>query len=163
MVAIAWCVVGRCAGSITTVLPVTEIAAFLGGFVAAEGCFTRTGRRFRFAIALGAKDAKMCDVAAVVLGVGHVARSPRRQPHFDDEVIFAVQSTKQLVDRVVPFMDRYLPPSKKRNQYEKWRFELLHFWESGAKRLRTCTVSGCERPQRAKGVCRHHYYERYRG
>jgi hypothetical protein len=69
-----------------------------------------------------------------------------------------VQSVRELVERVVPFMDVYLPPSKKRNQYLRWREELLHHWEHTARRRRTCTVEGCEAPQRGKGVCRKHYY-----
>ena len=80
--------VAASAEATTTVLPVTETAAFLGGFVAAEGCFTRTRNRFRFAIVVGSKDAAMCEIAARVLGAGFVLSSPRRQPHFDDEAIF---------------------------------------------------------------------------
>jgi hypothetical protein len=104
----------------------------------------------------------MCEVAAEMLGVGHVHRSPRRKPHFDDEVIFAVQSCRELVDHVVPFMDRYLPASKKRNQYTHWRSQLVDFWEIQARRRRTCTIEGCAEPQRARGFCRRHYYDRYR-
>lgn len=55
-------------------------------------------------------------------------------------------------------MDMYLPPSLKRDQYLKWRTELLDFWENKAKRRRTCTIEGCETLQRGKGVCRKHYY-----
>jgi hypothetical protein len=25
--------------------------------------------------------------------------------------------------------------------------------------VRPCTVPGCNKPRRAKGLCRHHYYE----
>jgi hypothetical protein len=58
-------------------------------------------------------------------------------------------------------MDEHLPDSHKRTQYLVWRAQLLDYWEHRARRRRPCTVAGCEQPQRAKGVCRHHYYERY--
>ena len=142
--------------------PATDLVGFAGGFVAAEGCFTRAGpRRFRFAVHLGATDASMCWYFAALLGVGHVNNYRRRRPHYDDETVYAVTSLPDLVEVVVPFMDEHLPPSYKREQYLAWRADLLEYWETKAKRRRLCTEPGCEEPQRAKGVCRHHYHERY--
>ena len=74
---------------------------------------------------------------------------------------FQVRKLKDLVDVVVPFMDEHLPASHKREQYLVWRAQLLDYWEHRARRRRACTVEGCEKPQRAKGVCRGHYYERF--
>jgi hypothetical protein len=59
----------------------------------------------------------------------------------------------------VPFMDAHLPPSYKREQYLAWRGRLLDYWEHRAKRVRPCTVEGCEKPRRAHGLCRHHLYK----
>ncbi|MEX2538273.1 MAG: LAGLIDADG family homing endonuclease [Actinomycetota bacterium] len=137
-------------------------AAFLGGLVAAEGSFNRTSDRFRFAVALAETDTPLCEMAAELLDVGHVYHYPRRQPHYHDEVIFAVQSIPELVHTIVPFMDSHLPLSKKRDQYLKWRQELLAYWEKKAKRRRTCVLNGCSSARRAKGLCRHHYFQRYR-
>lgn len=142
-------------------LPAGDIAEFVGGFVAAEGCFTRTKNRFRFAVALGAVDGQMCEVIAQVLGAGRVHHYARRQAHFDDTSVLAVQSIPELVDKVVPLMDAFLPSSKKREQYMTWRRELLDHWENGARRRRPCTVDGCDTLQRGKGLCRKHYYQRY--
>jgi len=72
-----------------------------------------------------------------------------------------VSALADLVEVVVPFMDEHLPPSHKREQYLVWREELLAYWETKAKRRRVCTVDGCDHPQRAKQVCRRHYYEAY--
>ena len=124
------------AGFITTGSPDTEAADFLGGFVAAEGCFTRSGRRFRFAVQLGAVDGGMCGLFADVLGCGTIHRYPRRRPHYDDEVVFAVQSKRDLVEVVLPFMDAHLPASYKRSQYLAWRAELLDAWEHRSRRTR---------------------------
>jgi hypothetical protein len=100
----------------------------------------------------------MCHVTASAIGVGAVRTYPRRKPHYDDEVQYVVQRTRSLVEVVVPFMDEHLPPSNKRDQYSRWRSELLHFWEHEARRRRPCSIEGCEKPQRAKGFCRRHYY-----
>src|SRR5262245_55868154 len=116
-----------------------ETAAFLGGFTAAEGCFTRsnprgTQERFAFRIGLGATDSEMCELFLATLGVGHVVRSPRRKLHYDDEIAYSVQSMSELVGVVVPFMDEWLPVSYKRRQYVDWRSALVRYWREGARR-----------------------------
>lgn len=143
--------------------PATDVAAFIGGFVAAEGSFVKSGRppTFTFAIALGAADRGSCALMRSQFGIGHVSAYRRRQEHFDDEICFQVRRLKHLVEVIVPFMDEHLPPSHKREQYLAWRAELLDYWENHARRRRCCTVEGCDAPQRAKGVCRRHYYERF--
>jgi hypothetical protein len=128
----------ECAGSTTTGSPATEIASFLSGFVAAEGCFTREpgGLRYRFSLGLGALDAGMCACFVAFFGCGQVHHYPRRRPHYDDEVVFAVQSKRDLVELVVPFMDAHLPASYKRRQYLGWRAELMDTWEHRSRRPR---------------------------
>lgn len=154
--------VGASAGATTTVQPGTDAwAAFVGGFVAAEGTFTRSGRSFRFGVGLAAADASMCHQMHRLLGVGGVYVSPRRQPHYDDEVSYHVRRTRDLVEVVVPFMDAHLPASHKRRQYEAWRATLFDHWEYHARLRRPCSVPGCERPRRGKGLCRAHYYALY--
>ena len=69
-----------------------------------------------------------------------------------------IQSLRQLIEIVVPFMDEHLPPSYKRQQYLAWKARLLDYWEHRAKRVRPCTVEGCDEPRRAHGLCRHHLY-----
>jgi len=137
-----------------------EIAAWIAGFVVAEGTFGRIIEppRFRFAVGLGAVDEATCIRLQVFFGVGSLVRSARRKAHYDDEVAFVVQSLSHLVNTIVPFMDDHLPPSYKRKQYIEWRERLVDYWENGAKRRRLCTEEGCDKPQRALGVCRHHYY-----
>ena len=142
----------------------TNAAAFLGGFTAAEGSFIGApgSRRFAFSVGLGAADDGVCEAFHQVLGVGHVRRAPRRQPHFDDEVAYVVGSIPDLVGVVVPFMDCHLPPSHKRVQYSAWRQRLLTYWEERARRRRSCQIPGWAAPRRAKGLCRRHYYEQFR-
>jgi hypothetical protein len=138
-------------------------AGFVAGFVAAEGSFIRTHAgtrpRFGFAVALGATDAAACELLQEFFGVGHVRWYARRKEHYDDEVQFTVGALVDLVNVVVPFMDVHLPPCHKRTQYEKWRRDLLEYWDIRARRRRPCTVEGCDTLSRAKGLCRHHYYK----
>ena len=140
--------------------PGTDIAAYVAGFVAAEGYFgmDRTGTRFRLAIGLGAVDEGSCRLLLELFGVGTVTRSPRRRAHYDDEVTWQVQALPALVGVVVPFMDAHLPPSHKQMQYIAWRAPLLEYWHHRARRVRPCGRAGCPAPSRCKGLCRRHYY-----
>jgi hypothetical protein len=146
--------------STTTGRPVTEIAAFIGGFVAAEGTFVARpwDGHFAFTVALGATDRETVELLHRFFRCGRTTWRRRRKEHFDDEVAFVVRKLRDLVDTLVPFMDRHLEESYKRRQYLAWRAEVLDYWEHGMRRRRLCTVEGCERIQRAKGLCRHHYY-----
>lgn len=117
--------------------PATEAARFLAGFVAAEGCFTRTAaepRRFYFSVGLGAADDAMCELLRWFLGVGSITRSSRRKPHYDDEAMYQVRRLADLVGVIVPFMDEHLPPSHKRTQFEAWRAELIACWDKRSRR-----------------------------
>jgi hypothetical protein len=119
------------------VQPATDVAAFIGGFVAAEGCFTRTGRRFRFSVGLGAKDLESCENLRSFFGCGSVTYWPRRKPHYDDECTYAIRSIHDHLRVTIPFMDAHLPPSYKRRQYLTWRTNLLDDWEQRARKPAT--------------------------
>jgi hypothetical protein len=145
---------------------VDDQADFVGGFVAAEGCFTAArsiGKtQFAFRIALGSVDAEILGNINEYFGVGTLTHYPRRKAHFDDESNYAVSSLADLIDVIVPFMDSHLPASYKREQFLVWRDELLDYWETRAKRVRPCSVAGCALPRRAHGLCRRHLYAKRR-
>ena len=103
----------------------------------------------------------MCHLLEGFLGAGHVYESRRWKSHYEDECCFTVTSLRELIEVVVPFMDEHLPPSYKRDQYLAWRERLLGYWEHRAKRVRACTVEGCEAQRRAHGLCRHHLFKAY--
>ncbi len=136
-------------------------AAWLAGFVAAEGTFTQAGSppTFSFCVGLGASDSESCIRLHEFFGVGSIHFSPRRKPHFDNEIQFSVRALPDLINVIVPFMDEHLPSSYKRRQYLQWREKLLDYWEHRAKRPRPCTVPGCETIRRAHGYCRKHLFE----
>lgn len=137
-------------------------AAWIGGFVAAEGCFRVTSlttrRRFTFQVGLGAADASTCESMRELFGVGRLVPYARRRPHYDDEVAFVVSRLRDLVEVIVPFMDEHLPASHKREQYLEWRQELLSYWEHQARRRPACRVDGCDAPTLAHGLCRPHLW-----
>ena len=119
-------------------------------------------RRFPTRIGLGSADIATCSNLQAFFGVGSLHVSPRRQPHYDDEVTFVIQRLRDLVEVIVPFMDEHLPESYKRTQYLTWRSALVEYWEHRAKRRRPCTIVGCDEPRRAHGLCRHHLWELHR-
>jgi hypothetical protein len=143
------------------VRPATEDAAdFIGGFVAGEGTFVCSGTppRFTFAVGLGATDTATCLRLRSYFACGNVFSYARRKPHYDDECTFSIQSIRDHLRVTIPFMDAHLPVSYKREQYRAWRDRLIEYWEHDAKRVRPCTVDGCDEPRRAHGLCRHHLY-----
>ena len=110
-----------CADPTTTVSPdIDALALFAAGVVAGEGCFTRTQSgghpRFMFEVGMGATDTHLCGFLRDLLGVGRLHFSPRRRPHYDDEITYVVGRLRDLVEVVIPFMDGHLPPSYKRVQ-----------------------------------------------
>lgn len=143
--------------------PDTDTRAYLGGFTAAEGYFGRTSDAFAFRVAVGSKDIGMCELLRETLGVGRVYAYPPRREGYEGSAVFGVRSHPDLVNVVVPFMDKFLIESYKRQQFMVWRAALLDFWEHRAKRRRPCTMDGCDLPRRARGLCRRHYYLAYYG
>ncbi len=141
-----------------------SFAAFVAGFVAAEGNFRVVGKppKFVFAVALGASDAGTCEALHAFFGAGTLHRRARRRAHYDDEVSFQVRALRDLVEVVVPFMDEHLPLSFKHDQYQWWRQQLVTYWDEDARRRRPCSVDGCDAPSRGFGLCRRHYYQQYR-
>jgi hypothetical protein len=141
------------------VRPATDTAAFVAGFFAAEGTFTRPSpTMFACVVALGASDQVSVELLHHHFGVGYVRWFARRQAHYDDEVRWTVRRLRDLVGVIVPFMDVHLPPSHKREQYLTWRAALVDHWEHRARRRGTCSAPGCDAPHRAHGWCRHHLY-----
>lgn len=159
--------------SITIRSPATEVmeavheaeGCWTAGFTAAEGTFTSAAlrRKFAFAVALGARDEESCLRLQRYFEVGSISRSHRRKVHHDDVVIYAVRGLADLINVIVPFMDEHLPPSYKREQYLAWREQLVEYWKNHAKRVRPCTVEGCDKDRRAHGLCRHHLFKAGRG
>jgi hypothetical protein len=140
----------------TTGRPVTELAQFIGGFVAAEGCFHTRPKNggFSFTVSLGSIDQQTIDLLHGFFACGFTGWSPRRKPHYDDECTFTVKKLRDLIEVIVPFMDEHLPFSYKRQQFLFWRADLLRYWTERA--IRTCSAPGCDRTRKGEGLCGAH-------
>jgi hypothetical protein len=95
-------------------------------------------------------------------GAGGVYDSAPARSHWQPTTTLRVQSHVAHRAVVIPFSERFLPPSAKRGQFERWRDALDEYeakhpnrWGKGPS---TCSVPGCDRPVRGRGLCRPHYY-----
>ena len=146
----------------------------LGGLVAGEGsyfssrrpvAFVKDGsprRRFVFQLAMANRDRPLLEQLHRVLGCGQITDSHPAKAGWLPITTVSVSRERDLIDRVIPFMDRFLLPCAKRTQFEHWREELLAYLRDRPSQYgrgpSMCSVPGCGRPVRGRGVCRIHYY-----
>jgi hypothetical protein len=141
----------------------------LGGFVAGEGSFiVTTGARlvdgsprmrWVFDVSVARRDQHLLGALQALLGVGSVYERPARRPERQPISSFTVSSRKAHRERVIPFGEQFLLPCAKRRQFELWRDSLYHYESVTPARTRSqCSIDGCDRLVRGRGLCRQHYY-----
>lgn len=167
------------AGSIptsSTLQPGSDSLGFmLGGLVAGEGCFCVTRqakrfvadgsvrKRFVFGVAMATRDRPLLELLHSFLGVGSLRDAPPRGDYLPITTL-TVNSVRSHRAAVIPFAERYLLPGAKRKQYESWRAEMETYWSTLLPKQRsgdgrsTCSIDGCDRLVRGRGLCRAHYY-----
>lgn len=148
----------------------------LAGLVAGEGCFyiSHRGRRFvadgterlrfGFAVRMAQRDRRLLELLQSFLGVGSLRDSAASRPHWQPTSTFSITSSASHRSATIPFGQRYLLPSAKREQFEAWTTAMNDY--EAARRMKTrwgqgpspCAVEGCDRPVRGRGLCRSHYY-----
>jgi len=144
----------------------------LGGFVAGEGSFTvaRSARSFHdgtprlrwvFQVTVASRDRHLLEALRRLLQVGSIHDVAPQRAHWQPTSTYAAASRRSAHRAVIPFAERYLLPGAKRRQFERWRDALLTFertrptrWGLGPS---PCTVPGCAKPVRGRGLCRSHY------
>lgn len=145
----------------------------LGGFVAGEGCFsvTRMSRRrangsprlrFVFTVEVAARDREILQALRDVIGYGSLYDRDRKKPPWLPTSVFSVNSIKAHLLGTIPFAERYLLACAKRDQFVRWREQLDRYVDrynirSGRGRS-PCSIDGCDRVVRGRGLCRRHYY-----
>jgi hypothetical protein len=141
----------------------------LGGFVAGEGSFiVTTGARlvdgsprmrWVFDVSVARRDQHLLVALQALLGVGSVYERPARRPERQPISSFTVSSRKAHRERVIPFGEQFLLPCAKRRQFKLWRDSLYHYESVTPARTRSqCSIDGCDRLVRGRGLCRQHYY-----
>ena len=144
----------------------------LAGLVAGEGCFTVSPLpprndgsprlRFKFMLEMAVRDLVVVTALRDFLGVGSISHLPARQDGWLPTVNYSVSGRRSVRAAVLPFCDRFLVAGAKLRQYLSWRARFTeyeaHFpsnWGAGPS---PCTIAGCDRPVRGRGLCRAHYY-----
>jgi hypothetical protein len=146
----------------------------LGGFVAGEGWFTASRvstkpridgsprLRFTFGVTVAARDRPILFALREHLGYGSIRRIAPRQAHHLEIACLMVGSRRAHFAATIPFMERHLLPCAKRRQYEAWRDALVEEDRQHPTRFgkgpSPCSVPGCDKPVRGRGLCRSHYY-----
>ena len=144
----------------------------MGGFVAGEGCFC-TARlpafadgsrrlRFLFTVEVVSRDRSLLEQLRALLAFGSICDRPGRRPGHQPTSHFRVSSFRAHREATIPFAERYLLPSAKRRQFDRWRAEMEEYLRAHSSRWgqgpSPCSVAGCGKPVRGQGLCRSHYY-----
>jgi hypothetical protein len=149
-------------------------ASALAGFVAGEGWFATSRRRerfthdgserlrFLFGVSVAARDRRLLEALRQLLGAGAIAEKPPRQPNHLPVCEFSIRSNSIHRAVTIPFMERFLLPCQKREQFDHWR-DRLYAYEADrpsqyGRGPSPCSVAGCENPVRGRGLCRAHYH-----
>ena len=146
----------------------------LGGFVAGEGWFGTKRRAerfvrdgsprlvFAFGITVARRDLRMLEALQTFLGHGTIRDRAPGQPHHQPLSDFAIVSMRAHRAATIPFARRFLLSCEKRRQFERW-VEAMDVYEEQRPTQRgrgpsPCSMPGCGRPVRGRGLCRSHYY-----
>lgn len=153
----------------------TLIGYTLGGLVAGEGSFyiarkkepfAATGAprlRFVFLITMAVRDRPLLEALRNFLGYGSIHLTPPKQSHHQTCATLTIASIKAHRASTIPFADRFLLQSAKRQQFETWRHAMDEYERNHPIRYgkgpSQCSMPACEKPIRGRGLCRTHYYK----
>lgn len=118
--------------------------------------------RFRFLLSMATRDRPLLEALRAVLGFGSIRDAAPARPHWQPMSTLTVNSHYAHRVATIPFADAFLLPTAKREQFERWREAFEAYEREHPNPYRrgpsVCTVDGCERRVRGRGLCRRHYY-----
>jgi len=127
--------------------------------------FSATGAprlRFVFSVVMAIRDLLLLETLRDFLGYGAINRSPPRKPHHQPLAGLTIASFKAHRAATIPFAEQFLLPCAKRRQFEAWRDAMDVYERERTSHRRQhpsiCSLAGCEKPVRGRGLCRSHYY-----
>lgn len=145
----------------------------LGGLVAGEGCFCITRKlppfadgstrlSFRFQVTMASRDRPLLEALRDHLGYGSIHDTRPQRATWQPTSTFTIGSLTAHHAATIPFSEQYLLPGAKRRQFERWRDAMLAYETAkpnpfGRGRA-ICSVPGCGKFVRGRGLCRSHYY-----
>jgi hypothetical protein len=146
----------------------------LGGLIAGEGHFGITPAhpptrkdgserlRFVFSISMASRDESLIMLVHEALGVGSIEHRPSPNGRWLPHTRLTVNSRLSHRLATIPFVDEFLLPCAKRDQFDRWRQEFECYEEAHPTRIglgpSPCSEPGCDQPVRGRGLCRSHYY-----
>ncbi len=108
------------------------------------------------------RDRPSLEALQAFLGYGCINDAPPRRRGWQPTATYTVASNRAHHVATIPFGQRFLLPSAKRAQFERWRDALYTYERDRPTRYgkgpSPCSEPGCERPVRGRGLCRSHYY-----
>jgi hypothetical protein len=95
---------------------------------------------------IASRDRPILEVLGELLGFGSINEEKPRNPAHLPISTLTVASMRAHQAATIPFAERYLPPSQKRKQYERWREALERYVERRPVRRgrSTCSEPGCD-------------------
>jgi len=108
------------------------------------------------------RDRRLLETPQEFLGAGTLRDLSARNAGWQPISELSISSAAVHRAATIPFAERYLLPCRKREQFERWRDELVDYEVRRPSRYgrgpSPCCIPGCGKPVRGRKLCRSHYY-----
>jgi len=115
-----------------------------------------------FQMDMASRDRALLEALRRFLGFGSIHNRRPERAHWQPTSVLTLASRKAHHGATIPFSEKYLLRSAKRDQFEAWRDALFLYERKRPTRYgrgrSPCSVPGCDRPVRGRRLCRSHYY-----